>query len=67
LRYRCTNIEAKRFGIGVIVAAEPDNYDTWEEVVEAVRHEPDPDRLNEFLAQQVSQGFREQIIKAQVG
>jgi hypothetical protein len=56
-------IEAKRFGIGVIVAARPEDYDTWEELVEAVRHEPDPERLNEFLAQQVSQGFREQIIK----
>jgi len=31
--------------------------------VEAVRHEPDPERLNEFLAVQMSQGFREQIIK----
>lgn len=57
------SLEAKRFGIGIIIAAEPSNYDTWEEIVEAVRYEPDPERLNEFLAQQVSQGFREQIMK----
>jgi len=57
------SLEAKRFGIGVIVAADPNNYDLWEELVEAVRHEPDPERLNDFLAQQVSQGFREQIMK----
>lgn len=57
------SLEAKRFGIGLVVAADPSDYDTWEELVEAVRHEPDPERLNDFLAQQVSQGFREQIIK----
>jgi len=56
-------MEAKRFGVGVIVASDPKNYDTWEELVEAIRHEPDPERLNDFLGQQVSQGFREQIIK----
>ena len=55
--------EAKRFGVGVIVAVAPDDYDTWEELVEAVRHEPDPERLNDFLAQQVSQTFREQIVR----
>lgn len=56
-------LEAKRFGIGIIVAATPNNYDTWEELVEAVRHEPDPERMNDFLAQQVSPNFREQIIR----
>jgi hypothetical protein len=56
-------IEAKRFGIGLIVAADPSNYDTWDERVEAVRYEPDPERLNDFLGAQVSQGFREQMIK----
>lgn len=55
--------EAKRFGVGLVVAANPSDYDTWEELVEAVRHEPDPERLNDFLAQQVSQGFREQVVR----
>lgn len=55
-------LEAKRVGVGVIVAETPDNYQTWEELVEAPRNEPDPQRLNDFLAKQVSQGFREQII-----
>lgn len=55
--------EAKRFGIGFIVAADPTNYDTWEELVEADRKEPDPERLNEFLASQVSQSLREQLNK----
>lgn len=56
-------LEAKRFGVGVIVAAGPGDYDSWEVLAEAVRHEPDPERLNDFLAQQVSQQFRERIIK----
>lgn len=56
-------LEAKRVGVGVIVAGAPDSYDTWEELVEAERHEPEPQRLNDFLAKQVSQGFREQIVK----
>ena len=56
-------VEAKRLGIGVVVAAKPGDYDTWEELVEAARNEPDPERMNDFLAQQVSQGFREQIMK----
>ncbi len=55
--------EAKRFGIGVLVAADPGDYDSWEELTEAVRHEPDPERLNDFLAQQVSQEFRERVIR----
>ncbi len=55
--------EAKRYGVGLVVAANPSDYDTWEELVEAVRHEPDPERLNDFLAQQVSQGFREQVVR----
>jgi hypothetical protein len=56
-------LEAKRVGVGVIVAGNPADYETWEERVEATRHEPEPQRLNDFLAKQVSQGFREQIVK----
>lgn len=55
--------EAKRFGVGLLVADNPADYDTWEELVESIRHEPDPERLNDFLAQQVSQGFREQVVR----
>jgi hypothetical protein len=55
--------QAKQFGVGVIIAADPADYDTWEEVVEAVRNEPDPERLNDFLSQQVTQSFREQVVR----
>ena len=40
-----------------------DDYDTWDEQMEPVRPEPDPARLNDFLAQQVSLEFREQVMK----
>ena len=55
--------EAKQQGIGVIIAEKPDDYDTWDEQVEEVRRDPDPAKLNDFLAQQVSQEFREQVIR----
>lgn len=55
--------EAKRHGIGLIVANDPADYSTWDELVEAIRHEPDPERLNDFLAQQVSTGFRERLVR----
>jgi uncharacterized protein DUF4258 len=54
-------LEAKHHGIGVIVAENAGDYETWEELVEAARHEPDPQRMNDFLAKQVSQGFRERM------
>jgi hypothetical protein len=57
------NSEAKRHGIGVIVGSNPHDYDTWEEVVEAVRGEPDPQRLNDFIAVQFSAGNKNELLK----
>lgn len=56
-------VEAKRQGIGIIVATKPDDYETWDERVEAVRVEPDPNKLNDFIAVQVSEGAKEEIVK----
>jgi len=55
--------EAKRHGVGVIVAGDPMKYETWEERVEAVRSEPEPEKLNDFLAKQVSTAFKEMIAR----
>ena len=41
--------EATRQGIGVILARQEDDYQRWEELVEPVRHEPDPQHLHDFL------------------
>jgi hypothetical protein len=55
--------EAKRYGIGVIVAEDPADYDTWEEQVEPVRFEPDPSKLNDFIATQFAAGAKEEFLK----
>jgi hypothetical protein len=55
--------EAKRHGVGVITAKEPENYETWEELVEAQRVEPSPERLNDFIAQQISEGAKQDILQ----
>lgn len=55
--------EAKKHGVGVITAGKVDDYATWEEVIEPTRSEPDPRRLNDFLAKQFTQEQREQIMK----
>jgi hypothetical protein len=53
--------EAGKFGIGLIVARDPTDYDTWEVKLEAQRIEPDPYKLNEFIAQQASAELKEKI------
>lgn len=55
--------EGKKHGIGVITAGRPDDYGTWDQVVDPVRAEPDPRRLNDFLAVQFTGAQREQIVK----
>ncbi|MEV6597575.1 hypothetical protein AB0M36_11995 [Actinoplanes sp. NPDC051346] len=52
---------ARTHGIGVITAADPDDYNTWEDREEARRIEPDPERLNNFVATQLSEKTRDLI------
>lgn len=46
---------ARGHGVGLVIAGDPDDYDTWEELVEARRVEPDPERLDTFIATQLSE------------
>lgn len=55
--------EAKRHGIGVIVAQAPDDYDTWDEEVEPIRNEPSPKLMNDFLAIQFPESKLRKIMK----
>ncbi len=55
--------EAKRHGIGVVTVSQPDDFAGWEEVVEPVRREPDPLRLNDFLATQLEGGQLETLLR----
>lgn len=44
--------EAVRTGVGFILARQPDDYATWEEIAPATRWTPDPELLHEFVADQ---------------
>ena len=52
---------ARGHGIGVIVAGDPSDYETWEEHEDAVRHEPDPQLLDDFIAAQLSPDVKEKV------
>ncbi len=60
--------EARRVGrahgVGVITMSDPTNWETWNELEEARRVEPDPERLNEFIAVQLGRDAREEIAQA---
>ncbi|MBP6749907.1 MAG: hypothetical protein KA144_09735 [Xanthomonadaceae bacterium] len=53
--------EAERHGIGMIIAATPSDYSTWETRIEPARIEPDPEHLNEFIALQFSDGAKDEL------
>ncbi|MET4610644.1 hypothetical protein ABIC28_001622 [Rhodococcus sp. PvR044] len=52
---------ARQQDIGVIVAGDPGDYDTWEEKLEAPRVEPDPDQLNQFITTQLPDSVRHNL------
>lgn len=53
--------EARRHGVGLIVGADPVDYSSWDRQLEAVRFEPDPESLNEFIAQQLSSIAKDEL------
>lgn len=53
--------EARRHGVGLIVAGNPADYSSWDIRLRAVRCEPDPEFLNEFIAQQLSPLARDEL------
>ncbi len=53
--------ECRRHGVGLIVAADPTDYSSWDVQLRAVRVEPDPEFLNEFIAQQLSALARDEL------
>jgi hypothetical protein len=55
--------EAKKHGIGVITFNQPGDFSGWEEMVEPIRREPDPRRLNDFLATQFEAGHLETLLR----
>jgi hypothetical protein len=55
------NEEARRHGVGLIVGADPADYSSWDVQLRAVRVEPDPEFLNEFIAQQLPTLARDEL------
>jgi hypothetical protein len=55
--------EAKRHGLGVITFNQPGDFSGWEEMVEPTRQEPDPRRLNDFLATQFEAAQLETLLR----
>lgn len=55
--------EAKKYGIGIIIAEDPDDADTWEEILEAERFDPEPSRLNDFITRKLSDETKESIVR----
>lgn len=53
--------EASRHGVGMIVGANPSDYSYWDLRLRASRFEPDPESLNEFIAQQLSGLARDEL------
>jgi hypothetical protein len=55
--------QAELLGVGLIIASDPTNFQTWETLVDPQRVEPDLDELNEFIGTQLSESTRNQIAK----
>jgi hypothetical protein len=55
--------EAKRHGVGLIVAEDATDYSSWDLRLRPVRYEPDPEFLNEFIAQQLTAPARDELAK----
>ena len=53
--------ESSRHGVGMIVGADPADYSSWDLRLRAARYEPDPESLNEFIAQQLSVSARDEL------
>ena len=54
---------AQKFGIGLILAENVAEIDSWDVPLDAIRHEPDPGRLDRFLADLPSEEMKTQLSK----
>lgn len=55
--------EASCHGIGMIVGSDPADYSTWDIRLSAARHDPDPESLNDFIAQQLPIAAKDEMAK----
>jgi len=53
----------ERHGVGIILADNPEDHFSWDELVRAERWDPDPTYLNDFIEQVFAKEDHEKIIK----
>ena len=56
---------ARMHGVGVFVASDIGDWDTWEKIIEAERVRPDPEQANRFIVKSFDQRVLEKVIKWQ--
>ena len=54
---------SQKYGIGVILAEQPDAVETWQILLDSLRHEPDPARLDRFLGDLPNEAMKTQLSK----
>lgn len=54
---------AQKYSVGVMLTAHPDKVEEWEILLDAIRHEPDPARLDRFLGDLPNDEMKKQLSK----
>jgi hypothetical protein len=54
---------AQKYSVGVLLTENVEDVETWEILLDAVRHEPDPARLDRFLNDLPRDEMRKQLSK----
>ncbi len=54
---------AQKYGIGILLTEKPSDVESWEVPLDAIRHDPDPARLDRFLGDLPSDPLRKQLSK----
>ena len=54
---------AQKYGVGIMLTENADNVETWEILLDAARHEPDPARLDRFLNDLPRDEMKKQLSK----
>lgn len=55
--------EAEKAGIGLSVISDEEDFGEWDEILPAIRYEPDPYRMNDFLRTTFTKDILEDLLK----
>ncbi len=54
---------SQKYGVGIVLTEKPNDVESWEITLEAIRHDPDPARLDRFLGDLPSENMKKQLSK----